>query len=56
VKEVLEPWDITVTEKLIATWKQMQEQKLAKAAREQADRLQVLFASYCVSPGIFHRK
>lgn len=42
VKEVLEPWDIGVTEELIETWKRKQEQKLAKTAEEHAERLKVL--------------
>ena len=41
VKEVLEPWNICVTEDLIEKWKHRQEQKMAQAAEQQATLLQV---------------
>ena len=41
VREVLEPWDISVTEELIEKWKLRQDEKLARAAEEQAQKLQV---------------
>ena len=36
VKEVLEPWNICVTEDLIEKWKHRQEQKMAQAAQQLA--------------------